>query len=60
MKGTDVIITFSELIQFVSMLCEVIALVIVVKNKKQRPLSGKQRRCLILHKVNMREFDTSV
>ncbi len=38
-------VTFSDLIQFVIMLCAVITLVIYISRKKQRPQSGKLRRC---------------
>lgn len=37
-------VTYSDFIQFVIMLCGVIALVIFAQRKKQRPLSGKLRR----------------
>ena len=41
-------VTSDELFTFVIMLCAVITLVIDFKRKKQRPLSGKLRRYLLL------------
>ena len=43
-KGLVLMVTYSELFQFVTMLCAVITLVILVSRKKQRPRSGKLRR----------------
>lgn len=40
-------VTYDELFTFVIMLCAVITLVIYIKRKKQRPRSGKVRRCIL-------------
>ncbi len=37
-------VTYSDLIQFVIMLCAVITLVVYIARKKQRPRPGKIRR----------------
>ena len=37
-------VTYGDLFNFVIMLCAVITLVIYIKRKKLRPLSGKLRR----------------
>ncbi len=39
-------VTYSDLFTFVIMICAIIALVVnIFKRKKQRPRSGKLRRC---------------
>ena len=48
-------ITYSELFQFVMMLCAVITLVLAIINaNKERPLSGKGRRYFLTYYHNQK------
>ena len=46
-KEAGAMVTYSDLIQFVIMLCAVITLVVYVTRKKQRPRPSKIRRCFL-------------